>query len=166
MRANYSEEESYPGEFELWQANCTRSRQGRKGGEGLRRLEAALLALPSRKLHNDVFVKTNGECCAIGALAVQEEIGRGSTREEAITNCATGDATKVEEIGVKLGMPRLVAWAVAVENDQYEGRMVAAPELPRGTCFRQETPAERYERVVGWVQQELRGLPQNLWVEG
>ena len=31
MRAGYSEEESFPGEFDLWQRNCERSQRGRKG---------------------------------------------------------------------------------------------------------------------------------------
>ena len=46
MRVNYSEDEDYGGQFNLWQANCRRSRRGKKGQAALRELEAALLGMP------------------------------------------------------------------------------------------------------------------------
>lgn len=44
MRISYSDEEDSPGQFALFQANCRRSLQGKKGQAALRELEAALLA--------------------------------------------------------------------------------------------------------------------------
>jgi hypothetical protein len=67
MRISYSEDEDYPGQFELWQDNCERSLRGLAGQKSLRELEAALLALPSKRLIAHEL--DNGEdCCAIGAL--------------------------------------------------------------------------------------------------
>jgi len=43
MRIGYSEDEDYPGQFELWQANCQRSLKGKKGQAALRELEACSL---------------------------------------------------------------------------------------------------------------------------
>lgn len=43
-RISYSEDEDYPGEFELWQANCRRSLQSKAGQAELRALRDALLA--------------------------------------------------------------------------------------------------------------------------
>lgn len=43
MRISYSDEEDHPGQFELWQANVTRSLKGKNGQRALRELESALL---------------------------------------------------------------------------------------------------------------------------
>ena len=139
MRVNYSEEEDYPGQFDLWQANCRRSRQGRKGRAALKKLEAALEQMPIKRLEHNVLVEPDGLVCAIGAQMVQEGIDQGLTREEAVARAAEIDQTEVEEEGVNLGMPRLVAWSVAVENDE----------------FRRQTPEERYGRMINWVRAEL-----------
>ena len=45
-RIAYSDDEDFPGQFGMWQANCDRSFSGRAGRSVLRELEAALLALP------------------------------------------------------------------------------------------------------------------------
>ena len=49
-RVSYSNEEYFPGQFDLWQANCRRSIAGKKGQAALRELEQALLALPEKRL--------------------------------------------------------------------------------------------------------------------
>ena len=119
MRVLYSDEEEYGGEFALWQANCERSLAGRKGQRALQRLDSALERMPAKRLEHEVLVEPGGAVCAIGAQVVEE---------------------RIEEEGRKLGMPRLVAWAVAVENDQE----------------RHESPEERYEWMVGWVRKRIK----------
>lgn len=44
MRIDYTEDEDFNGQFELWQANCRRSLRGKAVQAALKRLEAALLA--------------------------------------------------------------------------------------------------------------------------
>ena len=81
MRVSYSEEENYPGQFDLWQANCKRSRQGKKGQVALRELKAALLAMPD-KAHPEGRIrriKWRG-LRNRGAYDTQARVYRGSTR--------------------------------------------------------------------------------------
>ena len=88
MRVGYSEDQEYGGQYELWHANCHRSRQGRKGQAALRELEAALVALPDKRIQKDVFVEPSGETCAIGALMLHRKVSAGMPREQAVAECA------------------------------------------------------------------------------
>ena len=141
MRVNYNEDENYGGEFNLWQANCRRSRQGRKGQAALRELESALMGMPDKRIQKDVLVESSGEACAIGALMLHRKVSAGMAREQAVAECAALEPLDTEEHGVSIGMPHLVAWAVAVENDEY---------------YRVESPEERYRRILAWVRGELK----------
>lgn len=155
MRIGYSDEEDFPGQFGLWQGNCQRSLKGKAGQAILRELEAALLALPSKRLIAESLVDTHGEVCAIGALA--EFKGK-------ITDDMIGHGEyDTEEVGVELGMPRLVAWKIVEMNDLvfngtdlvfYEGPYRWPGERP---CeYVPITPEQRYERMLAWVQKQLR----------
>lgn len=138
MRINYSEDEDYPGQFELWQANCRRSLLGAKGQAALRELEAALLALPSKRLiRNDL--DDGADVCAIGALV----------RFKQITPQADAEF-EMEDVGIECGMPRLVAWKVVELNDvelDYRWLLGRSVEI---------TPEDRYQRVLEWVQELIR----------
>ena len=136
MRVSYSDEEDFVGQFDLYAANCERSLRGRKGQVALRELEAALQALPHPQLGHDVLVEPTGEVCAIGAMMVQRRIDAGMSREQAIAECSNVDSCDTQEAGERIGMPSLVAWSAAVENDEY----------------RRETPEQRYERMLAWVR--------------
>lgn len=140
MRVGYREDEDYGGEFDLWQANCRRSRQGKKGQAALRELEAALMALPVKRIQKDVFVEPSGETCAIGALMLHRKVAAGMPREQAVAECAALRPLDTEEHGVSLGLPRLVAWSVAVENDEE---------------WRFRTPEERYSYMLEWIRKEI-----------
>lgn len=170
MRIGYSEEEDYPGQFGLWQANCQRSLKGRAGQTALRELEAALLALPDKRLIAGKMIDSDGEVCAIGALAKHK--GRDLVAETRAQLAEIGidrDVDEIdgddemEEIGVELGMPRLVAWKVVELNDiQLEGRTLIQNEGPyRWPAEKPKewvpiTPEVRYEKVLAWVQRQLQ----------
>ena len=139
LRVMYTEDEEYPGEFDLWNANCRRSLQGRNGQKALRALKDALLSMPVKELQMDLLVEPSGQTCAIGARMIQKKVDRGMSREKAIRECAAEDASEVQEIGIKLGMPPLVAWSVAVENDY----------------SRKQSPKERYRHMLDWVKKGL-----------
>ena len=141
MRVGYSEDEEYGGQFNLWQANCRRSRQGKKGQAALRELEAALMALPDKRIQKDVFVETSGEACAIGALMIHRNVSCGMPRQQAIAECAKLDPDDTEKHGVSIGLPRLVAWSVAVENDDE---------------WKIRTPEERYLHMLAWIRKEMK----------
>lgn len=162
MRISYSDEEEVPGQFALWQANCRRSLQGKKGQAALRELEAALLALPEKRLIADKMIDADGEVCAIGALAKHK--GRDLLAEPHMGDPDEfeGDG-EMEEIGVELGMPRLVAWKVVCKNDvEIDGHYENLPgpyrwfqEQSRLRAYVPVTPEMRYEKMLAWVRQQL-----------
>ena len=170
MRIGYAEDEDYPGQFGLWQGNCTRSIQGKAGQAALRELEAALLALPDKRLIAHKMVDREGDVCAIGALAKHKgrdvvaetrsqlaEIGIDHFDDE-----IDGDG-EMEEIGMELGMPRLVAWKVVEMNDViFDGMDLVTCEGPyrwpaeKPKVWVPISPEERYSRVLAWVQGQLK----------
>ena len=129
-RINYTEDEDFPGQFDLWQANCDRSLKGRKGQRELHVLREALLALPVKSLAYGVLETSDGEMCAIGVYAKYKGL---DLSELAI-------AFDSDEVGKIAGMPLLVAWKVMEMNDEYLGRV---------------TSDERYEKMLAWVESLL-----------
>ena len=127
MRISYSDDELWPGQFELWQANCKRSMRGKAGQKSLRELEAALLNLPRKRLIANQLQDESGDVCAIGALVKAKGITPLHPEYE------------IEDIGVQCGMPRLVAWKVVEMNDVEFSR----------------TSEERYGKLLSWVQREI-----------
>lgn len=79
-RIGYSDDEEYPGQFDLWRANVGRSLQGKRGQQALRDLEAALLALPEKRLIAGNLTK-DGMVCTVGALVVARREQAGAPRE-------------------------------------------------------------------------------------
>jgi hypothetical protein len=151
-RISYSDEEDYPGQFDLWRANLRRSLKGRNGRRALRDLEAALLALPDKRLIAD-HLAANGQVCAVGAIVTHRKVSLGQAREAVLRelegepredDCEEwddcDDMGETEEVGVANGIPRLVAWRLVELNDM---------ELARFT------PEERYEKVLAWARKHL-----------
>lgn len=143
-RISYSEDEERPGQFALWQANCRRSLQGKAGQTSLRELEHALLALPDKRLIKGVLQTEDGDVCAIGALAKYKGVAQTKADPD----------YEMEEVGVELGMPRLVAWKVVELNDIQIGGHFDYTKGPRGQWV-PATPEERYKKVLAWVQKQL-----------
>lgn len=133
-RISYSDEEDYPGQFELWQANCLRSLRGKVGQRELRELHAALLALPDKRLICCELVDEDGAVCAIGVYAKHKglDLQRFDPDEE------------TDEVGVEAGMPRLAAWKIVEMND------IELSHL---------TPEERYRQMLSWVEANLIQVP-------
>lgn len=155
MRINCSEDEDRPGQFALWEANCRRSLKGKPGQAALRDFEAALLALPEKRLIRDLLVDDDGGVCAIGCYARHKgvDLSRFDPEDES------------DEVGIAAGMPRLVAWQVVALNDLYLNKVWEVADGPLGrheahyrhglAHIRDMTPEERYERVLAWVRQAL-----------
>lgn len=172
MRLNYSEDEDFPGQFRLWQANCQRALSGKAGQAALRRLEAALLAMPEKSLRSGKLVAHDGSVCAIGALARLE--GKLPKPEPLDPDGYEDDdcddtAEFAEET---LDFPRLVAWKVVEQNDIMNdtvwelahgplNRWEAAYRGPDGNGYgialvRPMTGEERYAKVLAWVQGQIK----------
>ena len=127
-RINYSDEEDFGGQFELWQANCERSMRGKKGQCELLELRTALLAMPEKRLIHGALVSESGEICAIAAYGKHKGVDLSTFDPE----------DQSTAVGIAGGMPRLVAWKVVEMNDEI---------LSWGI-----TPEERYAAVLAWVE--------------
>lgn len=128
---SYSDEEDYPGQFGLWQANCERSLRGKEGQAELRELRAALLALPEKRLIHQDLEDGQGGVCAIGAYGRHKGVDLSKFERDYDT----------DEVGIAGGMPRLVAWKVVEMNDVQFNRYM--------------TPEQRYEKMLAWVESKL-----------
>lgn len=157
MRLNYTDDEDFPGQFGLWQGNCSRSIRSKAGQAALKRLEAALLAMPDKRLIREKLQDYDGNVCALGALARQEGV-----LPEVHSDHNDSDP---DEFGrTVLKFPRLVAWKVVEQNDiqnEEEHGWAEGPNPPpdRGWPYRagiwtrrEITPEERYRNVLSWVQ--------------
>ena len=152
MRLNYSEDEDWQGQFALWDANCRRSIKGKVGQRELRELEAALLALPEKRLIHGELTNDEGGVCAIAAYA----------KHKGVDISAFDPEDESDEVGIAAGMPRLVAWKVVALNDLVCDTVweVAEGPIQRGhgqykggiPYIRDMTPEERYDKVLAWVR--------------
>jgi hypothetical protein len=158
MRLNYSDDEDYPGQFNLWQANCARSLRGKAGQAELRELEAALVALPEKRLIHGALTDEDGGVCAVACYA----------RHKGIDLSTFDPEYESDDVGVRAGMPRLVAWKVVALNDIELESWCGYVEGPatreesryahRGVWVHRDlTPEERYEKVLAWVREQLKG---------
>lgn len=155
MRIRISEEEDFNNQAFLWEANLERSLKGRKGQAALRGLEAALLALPEKRLIANETVSADGSVCAIAALAKHRGYRGAMTLPKRPDWDDDNDADSpywddyeyeaaVEDamvnIATDLGVPPMVAKAIIYEND--------GPYV--------KTPEDRYRTVLSWTQRQIQ----------
>lgn len=167
-------EEGMP--WELWETVVSNSLGGRKGQEALAAMETALLALPEPVLVHG-HLALDGKVCAIGAFVahhraqeqgvdiatVIDAMGAGvqcwcghgrdvhaegkcaGTRSWDGKPCTcdeydpSGNESDYETVlaGKTAGLSHTIAWHLAYLNDEQ---------------FDAGTPAERYEKMLAWVQ--------------
>jgi hypothetical protein len=145
-------DEWFPNQGAMWWANVARALKGRKGQQALRELREAMLGLPQRRLISSRLATEEGEVCAVGALALKRRVDRGERREEVLKEMADlivldedgwdpgGDGDlRTAESGVKVGLTFSLAWHLGQINDD----------------FCEETPEQRFERVLAWVEKQL-----------
>ena len=172
-RSCYSDDfgDEFPGQLGLFRANVERSFRGKAGQARLRELRDALLALPVKELHEDIFVegtKDAPQVCMLGAWALQKCNG-----DPDAARAMVGTADSDHEIAGGLARyhwPKLVVLDAVFINDDthvsYE-HVEGPSESPyayfggyRGVTYRrEETPAERYERMLKWVNDNIAEPP-------
>lgn len=145
-RSSYSDDfgEDFPNQLELYRANVARSMRGRAGQARLRELRDALLALPVKELHESVFARGTAEhpqVCALGAWALRRA-GGDPVSAAALVPSDADDGDTAHELA-PLGWPDLVVRDIIYENDLGGYRNAL------------ETPAERYTRVLAWVESQI-----------
>lgn len=115
--------------LQLWRSNVDRAIKGKKGQEFFRELLTALDALPNKRLIPHELVSEDGECCALGAVALARNL-----------DVAAVDESEPEEVAAALGIRSMLAQEVAYMNDEYQ---------------RLNTPEERWQRIRNWVVSNL-----------
>lgn len=148
MRINYSDDEQFMNQFELWQSNCERSLRGARGQIALLELEDALVAMKNRRLISGVLADDAGDVCALGSLALAVRTRSGERREAVIRDLARyrdvdleDDREFVINIGRKYDVPWMMAWKLVEMND----------------CeFERLTPEGRYSAMLDWVRGKLK----------
>lgn len=143
----------FPNEYDLWEANWQRHLHGAGGQKALCDLRDALLALPDKRLIRERLADESGCVCAVAAVALHRRTNKGESRDAVIADLAAKlvpderwgeiDAYEAEEqtmeVGMAVGLKRAMAVKLAYQNDQsYE-----------------ETPEQRYERVLRWVESKI-----------
>ena len=111
--------------IQLWRANVERAIKGKKGQEFFKELLAALDAMSNKRLIAHELVSEDGECCALGAVAISRKI-----------DVASVDESEPEEVAAALGIRSMLAQEVAYWNDEYR---------------RNDTPEDRWQRMRTWV---------------
>lgn len=150
-----SEPESVEDDLRAWGfwANVRKHIAGKRGRKLLLELEAALLALPEKRLERSMFARKYGEAddmggvCALGALALKRKLDQGIPRVQAISEMVKhfGDAedqegwTSIEESAHYLGVKEHFTAAVIEQNDEWGG----------------PTPEKTYEHVLAWIRRML-----------
>lgn len=163
MRIRFSEDEDYQNAAILWEANQERSLKSRKGQAALRRLEAALLALPEPKLIADAIEDADGLVCGLGALAKYEHLEEIPALPQYPSEDASdeewdewysddqGEATEDAMLALAqaLNVPKLVAIAIIYQNDD---------------SFLVQTPEQRYKKVLRWTRGWL-SADRSMWTQ-
>jgi hypothetical protein len=132
------------GRYMLWEHAQGRALSSPRGQQALETMEAALLALPTKRLIDSALSK-DGEVCAVGAFALYKRTAAGEQRDAVLadlerksepddTYCA---ADVTASVGHNAGMAYSVAWRMAELNDE---------------DFLYATPEQRYAGVLAWVR--------------
>jgi hypothetical protein len=137
-----------------WRAQVKNAIRGKRGQAFLRELAAAMDAMPVKELIAEELVNDEGQCCTIGVICKARGI----------------DVTKIdyeepEQVAAAVGIAHQMAAEIEYYNDECGDRFVqVAIEKPPGAPkwhpeFRwdrvEETPAERWQRMRKWVDQNL-----------
>jgi len=155
--SRFNGDEDYPeynNAWDLWNASVNRHLGGAKGQQALRDLRAALLALPEPRLIEGRLADERGCVCTVGALALHRRTTAGEPREKVLSDLASLikpderwneiDAYESEErtiqCGRDIGLKMTMAVTLAARNDDIS---------------RDETPEQRFERVLAWVNERI-----------
>ncbi len=110
----------------LWLGAVQRATTGYRGQHFLKKLLAALDALPTKRLITDAIKNEQGEVCALGALDPNIETYYS------------------EELAAHFGIARALAAEIVYQNDEFDNWRL-----------HKETPEQRYKRMRAWVASRI-----------
>lgn len=145
-RSCYSDDygDEFPGQLELYRANVQRSLRSKAGQARLRELRDALVTMPTKELHAEIFAEQGASSvrvCALGAWALAK-CGGDVEKARAMVPADADDHETYDALKAH-GWPRLVVLDAVYMNDE-------------ACAWKPESPAQRYIDVLRWVESELR----------
>lgn len=135
------------GELNCWRGAVESAIRGKRGQAFLRELLAALDAMPKKRLITRDLVTEEGECCAIGSVA----IARGQDVSEL-------DTHEPSDVADAFGIARALAAEIEFLNDDDFGHEVWCWTGPKY----QETPEHRWKRMRDWVARQIIVQPDEV----
>ena len=141
-----------------WEGRVKAVMKGRPAQVAFRQMEAALLALPERRLITGAICAEDGGVCALGAWALHQggeyseidlgypqewEGGREALRRRWLSDQDYfGDEQAVQEFGqATFGITPTLAWILAERNDE---------------AYRDLSPERRWEAMLRWVREHIQ----------
>lgn len=135
-RACYSDGDDNPDyPLALWRGAVASSIRGKRGQSLLKELVAALDAMPAKRLIAHELVK-DGECCALGAVA----LARGQ-------DVSWVDPEAYEVVAAQFNISQPLAREIEYENDE-------------GFYGINETPENRWTRMRAWAVENITANPK------
>ena len=116
---------------ELWRTTVRNAINGKRGQAFLRDLIASLDAMPTKELIVEELVTPDGQCCALGAVALKRGI-----------DVSRVDPEDRERVAQVFDIAPCMAAEIAYENDE--------------CTFYAETPEKRWRRMRGWAEAHLK----------
>lgn len=141
-RSGYSDDCENTGALNLYRANVARAFGGKRGQAFLREMAAALDAMPVKELVADDIVRDGTHVCAIGSVALARKM-----------NVSDLDVYDGDAVAKRFGIARAMACEIAYENDERRPYDFDAHR------YREETPAERWQRMRKWVAEQITVSP-------
>lgn len=127
-----------------WRGQVASAIRGKRGQAFLNELEAALLALPVKRLCRGVL-STGDDVCALGAVAAQREIKKGANSlDEAMQKIKQEDpsALDAEDTAADMDIATQLAQEIMFINDEWG--------------YHGLSPEERYAIVLEWVRKQIK----------
>ena len=126
-----------------WRGAVASAIKGKKGQALLKEMEAALLALPEKRLCTGWVDPEASEVCALGSVALKRKMDAGKHRIDSFEELAQEflEDVAANEVSDEFGIADAMAQEITYVNDEH-GRY-------------DETPAQRYERVLAWVRKQI-----------
>lgn len=145
-RSGYCEDYEEPALTLYWQA-VENAIKGKRGQALLKELEAALVALPEKRLATDDMARwdelhpADSEVCALGAVALKRGLDKGKDRLTVIKEIMEKFPEGLEacELTDEFNIAECLAKEITYVND----------EMSSGG------PERRYEHVLKWVREQI-----------
>jgi hypothetical protein len=128
-----------------WRGAVAAAIRGKRGQALLKEMEAALVALPEKRLISKEFASSeSGDVCALGSVALKRRLEKGLDRPTALKEIEDQfpEGCEAEQVCSEMDIADAMAKEITYVNDEY------GPYK----C----TPEKRYEVVLEWVREQIK----------